>query len=129
MTEYIWLTADMIVDIHASQLAAFGGPGGIRDHGMLESAIARPRNQFAYGETDLCQLAASYAFGIAKNHPFVDGNKRAAFLAAATFLRLNGVRFAPKQMEAAAAILGTAAGEISEDGLARWIRDNLPKAP
>jgi death on curing protein len=127
MTEYIWLTPDMVVDIHARQLSEFGGPAGLRDQGMLESALARPQNQFAYGEADIVKLAAAYAFAIAKNHPFVDGNKRAAFLAMATFLRLNGVWFEPAPMDAAAAILALAAGNISEDGLSRWIRDNLPK--
>ena len=128
MHDYFWLTPEMVIDIHASQLAIFGGPAGIRDQGLLESAVARPRNQFSYGETDIAALAAAYAFGIARNHPFIDGNKRAAFLAFTTFLRLNGINFKPTQMEAVAAMLALAAGEISEEGLTRWIRDNLPKA-
>ncbi len=123
-----WLTLEIIVDIHSEQLAIFGGPPGIRDQGMLESALGRPINKFAYGETDLAALAAAYAYGIARNHPFVDGNKRAAFLALITFLGLNGVAFAPRQPAATAIILALAAGEVSEESLARWIRDNWPKA-
>jgi death-on-curing protein len=87
----------------------------------------RPQNKWRYEEADLAALAAAYAFGIAKNHPFVDGNKRVAFLAMAGFLRRNGVKFAPSQEAATAAILAVAAGEVSEDGLTRWISDNLPK--
>lgn len=103
-----------------------GGPAGIRDAGALESVLDRPRN--AYGEIDLASLAAAYAFGIARNHPFIDGKKRAAFVAMMLFLRLNGVHFAPPPAPATLAILGLAAGEISEDSLVRWIRDNLPPA-
>jgi death-on-curing protein len=121
-----WLTLDIVIDIHSEQLAIFGGPAGIRDQGMLESALGRPVNKFAYGETDLAALAAAYAYGIARNHPFVDGNKRAAFLALITFLGMNGVAFAPPQPAATAIILGLAAGEVSEESLARWIRDNWP---
>lgn len=127
MTEPLWLTAELVIDIHAEQLALFGGPEGIRDIGMLESALMRPVNQFAYGQTDMAALAAAYAFGIARNHPFVDGNKRAAFLTMITFLRLNGIGFAPSEALAAAAILALAAGEVDEAGLTRWIRDNWPK--
>jgi len=127
MTEPLWLSVETIRDIHAEQLAIYGGPEGIRDQGLLESALTRPINRFAYGETDLAALAAAYAFGLARNHPFVDGNKRAAFLAMMTFLRFNGVAFAPSQAMAAAAILALAAGEVDEEGLTRWIRDNWPK--
>lgn len=129
MSEPLWLPVDAVRDIHSEQLRLFGGPDGVRDGGLLESALARPLNRFAYGETDLAALAAAYAFGIARNHPFIDGNKRVAFLAMMTFLRLNGVRFAPSQADAAAAILALAAGEVDEEGLRRWIRDNWPAAP
>jgi death-on-curing family protein len=95
MTEPRWLTLDAVIDMHAEQLAMFGGPEGIRDRGLLESALDRPRNKFAYGEDDLAALAAAYAFGLARNHPFIDGNKRIAFHALMVFLRVNGVRFAP----------------------------------
>ena len=129
MNEPLWLPTDAVRDIHSEQLRLFGGPDGVRDEGLLESALARPMNRFAYGETDLALLAAAYAFGIARNHPFIDGNKRVAFLAMMTFLRLNGIPFAPSQADAAAAILALAAGEVDEEGLTRWIRDNWPTAP
>lgn len=129
MNEPIWLTSGDILGLHAEQLAIFGGPEGIRDRGMLESALARPINRWNYGESDRAELAAAYAFGIAKNHPFVDGNKRAAFAAMMTFLRVNGVRFSPEPSEAAAAILALASGEIDEAGLARWIADRMPDQP
>ncbi|WID98109.1 type II toxin-antitoxin system death-on-curing family toxin [Bosea vestrisii] len=127
MSEPFWLTPDVVADIHSEQLALFGGPDGIRDRGLLESALARPINRFAYGETDMAALAAAYAFGIAKNHPFIDGNKRVALLALIIFLRLNGIEFAPSEADAAAIILALAAGEVEEEGLTRWIRDNWPK--
>lgn len=126
MSEPNWITKDQTIRMHAEQLAAFGGPAGLRDEGMLESALGRPQNKWAFGETDYAVLAAAYAFGIARNHPFVDGNKRAAFLVMMTFLRRNGVDFTPKPAEATVAIQGLAAGEIAEEGLARWIRDNWP---
>ncbi|MBS0240749.1 MAG: type II toxin-antitoxin system death-on-curing family toxin [Proteobacteria bacterium] len=127
MTAPTWLTVELVVAIHGEQLRLFGGPEGLRDQGMLESALSRPQNKWSYGETDLAALAAAYAFGIAKNHPFVDGNKRAAFLAMITFLGLNSIDFLVPEADAAAAIIALAAGEIDEDGLARWIRDNWPK--
>ncbi len=127
MTEPLWLPVDLVQDIHSEQLALYGGPEGLRDAGLLESALMRPVNRFAYGETDLAALAAAYAFGIARNRPFVDGNKRVAFLAMMTVLRFNGVSFAPSQPIAAAAILALAAGEVEEEGLTRWIRDNWPQ--
>ena len=126
MTEPIWLTADIVVDVHAAQLAIFGGPDGIRDRGMLESAIGRAQNKFAYGNSDLASLAATYAFGIAKNHPFIDGNKRAAFASIIVFLGLNGIDFLVPEADATAMIMELAAGEVSEETLARWIRDNCP---
>ena len=128
MTEPEWLDIEIILDVHAEQLALFGGPDGVRDSGLLESALARRINKFAYGETDLASRAAAYAFGIAKNHPFVDGNKRAAFASLIVFLGLNGIDFAPSPEAATAIMLSLAAGEVSEQSLARWIRDNWPKA-
>ena len=126
MSEIVWLTSDLIPAIHATQLRLFGGPAGLRDEGALESALGRPINRAAYGEANLAELAAAYAFGIAKNHPFIDGNKRAALLALITFLGLNDVDFVADEGQAAAIIVGLAAGEIDEAGLARWIRDNWP---
>jgi death on curing protein len=125
--EPFWLDSDMLIDMHHEQLMQFGGPEGIRDRGMLDSALGRPQHKYAYGETDLAVLAAAYAFGIARNHPFVDGNKRAAFHALMVFLRINGIAFAPAPPEATAIILELAAGNVGEEGLARWIRDNWPK--
>lgn len=127
MTEPIWLTTELVIALHDEQLRMFGGPPGIRDHGMLESALGRPQNKWTYGETDLAALAAAYAYGIARNHPFVDGNKRAAFLSIITFLGLNDIDFVAPEPEAVVMILGLASGEIEEEGLARWISDNWPK--
>ncbi len=128
MNEPAWLTVAMIVAIHDEQLAIHGGLPGIRDAGMLESALDRPRNKWAYEGVELPELAAAYAFGIARNHPFVDGNKRTSLLALYTFLGVNGVDFIVAEEMAAAMILSLAAGEVSEESLARWIRDNWPKS-
>ena len=129
MNEPIWLDVEILIDLHAEQLALFGGPDGIRDQGMLESALGRPVNKFTCGETDLAALAASYASGIARNHPFVDGNKRVAFGALIVFLGLNDVDFLVPPESATAMILSLAAGEVNEEGLTRWIRDNWPPEP
>jgi death-on-curing protein len=127
MTEPVCVSVELVIDIHAEQLALFGGPAGIRDQGLLESALARAPNKHAYGEDDRAALAATYAFGVARNHPFVDGNKRAAFAAMIVFLGLNGIDFLVAEPEATAAILALAAGEVEEERLTRWIRDNWPK--
>jgi death-on-curing protein len=129
MSEPIWLDVDEVIDMHAEQLAIFGGPEGIRDHGLLESAVLRPVNQWHYGQTDLAALAAAYAFGLARNHAFVDGNKRIAFHAMMVFLRGNDIAFAPDPAHATEIILSLAAGEVSEESLTRWIRDNWPAEP
>jgi death on curing protein len=126
MSEPIWLEVDEVVDMHAEQLAIFGGPEGVRDRGLLESAILRPVNQWRYGQTDLAALAAAYAFGLAGNRAFVDGNKRAAFHAMMVFLRGNGIRFAPDPAHVTVIILSLAADGVSEASLTRWIRDNWP---
>ena len=126
MSEPRWLDLREVIDLHGEQLARFGGPEGVRDAGLLESAIMRPVNQWHYGETDLAALAAAYAFGLAKNCPFIDGNKRIAFQAMMTFLRLNSIPFRPLPAHATAIILALAAGNVSEASLARWIRDNWP---
>lgn len=128
MTEPVWLPLDLVLAIHDSQLRKFGGPPGVRDVGVLESALGRPQNKWAYEAADLPVLAAAYAFGIARNHAFVDGNKRAALLALITFLGLNGIEFVADEAEAVVMIRDLAAGIVSEEGLTRWIRDNLPKA-
>jgi death on curing protein len=124
--EPLWLDVDEVIDMHAEQLAMFGGPEGVRDHGLLESAVLRPINQWHYGETDMAALAAAYGYGLAKNHAFVDGNKRIAFHAMIVFLRMNDISFAPDPGQATEIILALAAGEVSEQSLTRWIRDNWP---
>jgi death-on-curing protein len=126
--EPIWLTDDQIIAIHSRQLRRFGGAAGLRDEGLLRSAIERPLNKWHYERTELPELAAAYAFGLAKNQAFVDGNKRIAFMSMMTFLRKNGVRFLPDPAHATRIIISLAAGEVSEESLARWIRDNWPKA-
>jgi death on curing protein len=123
-----WRTYNQVRATHSRQLRRFGGAAGLRDDGLLRSAIERPINKWHYEQSELPELAAAYAFGLAKNHAFVDGNKRIAFMSMMTFLRKNGVRFAPEQAHATAMIMSLAAGEVSEESLARWIRDNWPKA-
>src|SRR5271157_3330655 len=128
MNEPFWLTVAMIVAIHDEQLVRHGGAPGLRDDALLESALDRPRNKWAYEQAALPELAAAYGYGIARNHPFIDGNKRTALLAIYTFLGVNDIDFVVPEADAAAMILALAAGEVSEDNLARWIRDNWPKA-
>ena len=128
MSEPDWLTFTMIVAIHDEQLAIHGGATGMRDAALLESALDRPRNKWAYEQSELPELAAAYGYGIAKNRPFVDGNKRTSLLAIYTFLGINDVEFIVPEADAAAMIFALAAGEVSEESLARWIRDNWPKA-
>jgi death-on-curing protein len=128
VSEPEWLTVPIIIAIHDEQLAIHGGSAGIRDAALLESALDRPRNKWVYGQGELPELAAAYGCGIARNHPLVDGNKRTALLAIYTFLGVNDVDFRVPEAEAAAIILALAAGEVSEASLARWIRDNWPKA-
>ena len=120
-----WLTPELVIAFHDHQLREHGGPSGIRDRGALESALDRPRNRWAYQGSDLPTLAAAYAFGIARNHPFVDGNKPTALLALVTFLGINDVGFVVGEAEAVVMIVGLAAGEVSEENLARWIADNF----
>ncbi|HEX5509348.1 MAG TPA: type II toxin-antitoxin system death-on-curing family toxin [Pseudolabrys sp.] len=119
-----WLDIDIVLDFHAEQLALFGGADGIRDRGLLESALARPLNKFAYGEGSITVLAAAYGFGIARNHSFIDGNKRTALASMIVFLGLNGLDLGAPQEAATAMILSLAAGEITEELLAQWLADN-----
>jgi death-on-curing protein len=127
-TEPHWITYDQVIAIHSRQLRRFGGAPGLRDEGMLRSALERPINKWHDERAELAELAAAYAFGLAKNHAFVDGNKRVAFLAMMVFLRTNGVRFAPDPAHATKIIMALAAGEVSEASLTRWIRDNWPRS-
>ncbi len=121
MTEPIWIDAVDCLALQSELLALFGGPGGVRDKGLLESALARPQQQFAYGTPTLCELAAAYAYGIVKNHPFVDGNKRAGFLVAALFLEINGLSFTAPEEEVVLQTLALAAGQCSEAEYATWL--------
>jgi death on curing protein len=123
-----WVTYDQAVAIHGRQLRRFGGAPGLRDEVMLRSALGRPVNKWHYERADLPDLGAAYAFGLAKNHAFMDGNKRVAFMTMVVFLRKNSVLFRPDPAHATAIMLSLAAGEISEQSLTRWIRDNWPKA-
>jgi len=121
-----WVTYDQAIAVHARQLRRFGGAPGLRDEGMLQSALERPVNKWQYEQAEMSVLAAAYGFGLAKNHAFVDGNKRIAFMTTVIFLRKNGIMFAPDQAHATRMFFALAAGEVSEESLARWIRDNWP---
>jgi death on curing protein len=122
-----WLSVPIVLAIHDEQLVAHGGSAGVRDVALLGSALNRPLNKWNYENAELPELAAAYAYGIARNHPFVDGNKRTSLLALYTFLGINGIDFVVPEADAAAIILSLAAGEVSEESLARWIRDNWPR--
>ena len=122
-----WVLRDTVFALQEQSLAQFGGMTGIRDEGMLDSALGRPQNLFAYGKPSLYDLAASYAFGIVKNHPFIDGNKRIAFLTAVLFLELNGRRFEAEEVDAAVRTLALAAGDISDAEYAMWLKANSRK--
>lgn len=121
MTEPVWIELEVVLAIHDGQLAEHGGQAGVRDRGLLESAMARPQNQFAYGEHSIARLAASYAFGISRNHPFLDGNKRTSLVVAELFLELNGSDLTATDAECVTTFLRLAAGELTEEELADWI--------
>ena len=120
-----WIDRRALDLLHDESIAEHGGASGVRDEGLLESALARPQNLPAYGDPDVAALAAAYAFGLAKNHAFVDGNKRAAFLAVGMFLAINGWKLVTTQSEATLAVLALAAGEIDEEEFAAWVRDRI----
>jgi len=120
-----WISRAVVLALHDEQLAEHGGTPGLRDAGLLESALDRPRNLLAYGEPDLAALAAAYGFGLIRNHPFVDGNKRVAFIVTETFLALAGREIAANDAECLTVWLALAAGEMSEDELAAWLRPRL----
>ena len=124
MTDWIWLDIAVIYAVHDEQLAEHGGLAGVRDAGLLESALAKPQNLAAYGHPDVIALAASYGFGIARNHPFIDGNKRTAFVAVELFLDLNGYELTATDADCVLTMLALAAGEIDEAAFANWIRSN-----
>lgn len=122
---WIWVTQAVAIAAHAEQLAEHGGSEGVRDLGLLESAMARPQNLSQYGEPDIAELAASYAFDIARNHPIVDGNKRTAAVVSETFLVLNGGSLLASDAELVVAFVALAAGELSEEELTIWFREHL----
>ena len=117
-----WISKPALLLLHAESLAEHGGSPGIRDEGLLDSALARPQNPVAYGQPDVAALAASYGWGIARNHPFIDGNKRAALLSIGLFLHQNDWRLTASQADTTRTMLALAAGELPEDALADWLR-------
>lgn len=122
---WVWVTQDILLAVHDEQIAEHGGGTGLRDAGLLASAIARPQHLVVYGEPDAAQLAAAYAFGVARNHPFVDGNKRTAYVAAELFLALNGIALTADDAGATLTMLQLAAGDMSEEAYAGWLRQHL----
>lgn len=123
MSEPVWLDLESFIQLHAEQQARFGGLPGVRDAGALESALTRAVNRWTYGEEDLIALAAAYAFGVARNHPFVDGNKRMALIAMDAFLSVNGIEVRAERDDTVAIFLQLAAGDLTEEALAAVIRD------
>ncbi len=124
MSEPRWLTSSVVLAIHADQITEHGGSAGLRDRGLLESALEKPRNRLHYEpDSDLATVAASYGFGVARNHPFIDGNKRVAFQVMYVFLGLNGLRIEPAQEEVVSLMLSVASGDIDEPQLASWLRE------
>ena len=126
---WVWIDAQVLLAVHDEQLAEHGGGSGVRDAGLLDSALARPVNLAAYGEPDFADLAASYGFGLAKNHPFVDGNKRTAFVAVELFLALNGYQLQANDTDCVMTMLALAAGELEEADFAAWLRQNSADKP
>jgi len=128
MKEPVWVLREVVFLLHEQSLAQFGGAAGVRDEGLLDSALGKPLNLFAYGKPSLFDLAASYAYGIVKNHPFLDGNKRSGFIVAVTFLELNGRRFVANEVDATVRTLALAAGEMSEAAYSAWLEANAKDA-
>ncbi|MEO7939315.1 MAG: type II toxin-antitoxin system death-on-curing family toxin [Burkholderiaceae bacterium] len=128
MSEWKWVSRQALLLLHDESLSEHGGASGLRDEGLLDSALARPLNLALYDTPDIAALAASYGVGLARNHPFVDGNKRAAFLAVGMFLVRNGHRLKTSQVDATLTMLGVAAGDIIEAEFAAWLRDHIQPA-
>ena len=124
MKKPVWVLREVVFMLHEQSLAQFGGSAGIRDEGLLDSALGKPENLFAYGKPTIFDLAASYAFGLVKNHPFIDGNKRTGFITAVLFLELNGYRFQASEVDAAVRTLALAAGDMTEPAYAAWLKAN-----
>lgn len=125
MSGWRWVSRQVLLLLHDEGLVEHGGATGLRDEGLFDSALARPLNLAAYGEPDIASLAAAYGVGLAKNHPFVDGNKRVAFLAVGLFLAANGYRLIASQVDATLTVLAVAAGELSDEAFADWIRKHM----
>jgi death-on-curing protein len=128
MKEPVWVLREVVFMLHEQSLAQYGGSAGIRDEGLADSALGKPQNLFTYGKPDSFDLAASYAFGLVKNHPFIDGNKRTGFIVAVVFLELNGYKFFASEVDATVRTLSLAAGEMSETGFAQWLKANSKRA-
>ena len=124
----VWVARETVLSLHDQSLVEHGGGAGIRDEGLLDSALHKPEQLFHYGKPTIFDLAASYGFGIVKNHPFIDGNKRAGFVVAIVFLELNGYRFQSSEADAAVNTLALAAGELSESQFAAWLKANSKRA-
>lgn len=124
----VWVQRDVVLAFHDRLLSEHGGVAGVRDEGLLDSALGKPQNLLAYGKPSALDLAASYAFGLVKNHPFIDGNKRIGFATAGLFLELNGNEFRATEVEVVLRTLALAAGEVSESAYAEWLKANSKRA-
>ncbi|SKA30248.1 death on curing protein [Enhydrobacter aerosaccus] len=131
MTDPVWIEEHEVVALHDRLLALFGGPSGLRDRGLLQSALSRPQQHLAYARPDIVEMAALYTAAIVRNHPFVDGNKRTAFVVGILFLEVNGYRFTASEELAAQAVLALAADQLSEEGYTAFLREHVagPRAP
>jgi death-on-curing protein len=127
MKQWRWIKREALLRLHAMSVVQFGGLAGLRDEGLLDSALSRPEQLANYATPDMADIAAAYAFGLAKDHPFVDGNKRSAFLALGLSLRLNGYRLTASQPEATQTILMLAGADLSEEALATWVRGQITR--
>jgi death on curing protein len=128
VSDWVWLSRDVVLALHDEQLAEHGGGAGLRDEGLLDSALARPQNLDAYGKPDAASLAAAYAYGIARNHPFIDGNKRTAAVAMELFIVLNGDELTADDSALVTTMLALADGSLSEKALGGWIRKNIRRS-
>jgi death-on-curing protein len=125
---WVWLSSDVLLAVHDEQLAEHGGAAGVRDLGLFESALSRPRNLVNYGQPDVCELAAAYGYGLARNHPFIDGNKRTAFVAVELFLALNGRDLVADDANCVLTMLAVAAGTMMEPAFAQWLREHTQES-
>jgi death-on-curing protein len=128
MKKPVWVLREVVLASHDQSLAQFGGSAGVRDEGLLDSALGKPQNLFAYGKPNLFDLAGSYAFGLVKNHPFIDGNKRTGFIVAVLFLELNGFRFCASEVDATVRTLALAAGDMTETTCSQWLKANSKRS-